>query len=95
VNELVQNSLEHGFVGRAGGRIDISLARTPDTLMILVRDDGVGLPERLEQRLGLEIAATLVNDDLHGDLQFNRLSLGTEVCIRLPRSSERPDEEAG
>jgi two-component sensor histidine kinase len=95
VNELVQNSLEHAFVGRAAGRIDITLARTPDELMILVRDDGVGLPQEVEHNLGLEIAGTLVREDLHGVLQFNRLPAGAEVCIRLPRAAERPDGAGG
>ena len=88
VNELIQNSLEHAFVGRAAGRIDIALARTPDALMILVRDDGVGLPDELEHNLGLEIAQALVVEDLQGELQFNRLPGGAEVCIRLPRAAE-------
>jgi two-component sensor histidine kinase len=91
VNELVQNSLEHAFVGRSSGRIDISLARTPDDLMIIVRDDGVGLPDAVEPNLGLEIAEALVADDLHGEIQFNRPVNGTEITIRLPRAAERPD----
>ena len=88
VNELIQNSLEHAFIGRAAGRIDIALARTPDALMILVRDNGVGLPDELAHNLGLEIAQALVVEDLHGELQFNRLPAGAEVCIRLPRAAE-------
>ena len=88
VNELVQNSLEHAFIGRAAGRIDIVLARTPDALMIDVRDDGVGLPDDLATSLGLEIAETLVADDLHGKLQYVRRPNGAEVCIRLPRRLE-------
>jgi two-component system, sensor histidine kinase PdtaS len=91
VNELIQNSLEHGFVDRDKGQIDISLARTPDTLMVLVQDDGIGLPEEIAHNLGLEIAQALVNDDLQGSLEFNRLTAGTEVCIRLPRATERPE----
>lgn len=90
VNELVQNSLEHAFIGRDKGRIDISLARTPDALMILVRDDGIGLPDDLKHSLGLEIAETLVGEDLQGEIQFNRLEAGAEVCIRLPRAAEKP-----
>src|SRR5690606_32301729 len=82
VNELVQNSLEHTFVGREAGRIDIALARTPDALIIVVRDDGVGLPDAVEPNLGLEIAEALIGQDLHGELQFNRLAAGTEVIIR-------------
>jgi two-component sensor histidine kinase len=93
VNELIQNSLEHAFVGRDAGRIDISLARTPDALIVLVRDDGVGLPAQLERNLGLELAQALVGEDLHGELQLNRLPTGAEVCIRLPRAAERVDSE--
>lgn len=95
VNELAQNSLEHAFVGRAGGHIEIALARAPDALIILVRDDGVGLPDEMEHNLGLEIAATLVGDDLRGELQFNRLPTGAEVIIRLPRWAEKPGAEVG
>lgn len=94
VNELLQNSLEHAFVGRASGRIDISLARTPDALMIIVRDDGIGLPDTIAPNLGLEIAEALVAGDLHGELQFNRPEVGTEITIRLPRGAERPDAAA-
>jgi two-component sensor histidine kinase len=93
VNELIQNSLEHAFVGRSAGRIDIALARTPDALVVLVRDDGVGLPDEMARHLGLEIAGALVVEDLHGELQFNRLPAGAEVCIRLPRAAERVDGE--
>lgn len=94
VNELVQNSLEHAFVDRVEGAIDISLARTPDALMVLVRDDGVGMPDEIERNLGLEIAEALVHDDLQGSLEFIRMRRGTEACIRLPRDAERP-EKAG
>jgi two-component system, sensor histidine kinase PdtaS len=92
VNELIQNSLEHAFIDRVEGHIEISMARTPDALMVLVRDDGVGLPETVERNLGLEIAEALVKDDLKGTLEFNRLAAGTEVCIRLPRDAERPEQ---
>ena len=92
VNELVQNSLEHAFVGRASGRIDISLARTPDALMVIVRDTGIGLPDTIAPNLGLEIAEALVAGDLHGELQFSRPETGTEIIIRLPRAAERPND---
>ena len=89
VNELVQNSLEHAFVGRNAGHIDIVLARAPDALLVVVRDDGVGLPDELPRSLGLEIAEALVADDLQGELQFVRRPVGAEVRIRLPRTQER------
>jgi signal transduction protein with GAF and PtsI domain len=89
VNELVQNALEHAFKGRQQGRVEISLGRSPDELIILVQDDGVGLPAELPASLGLEIVETLVNEDLHGRIKFNRLLQGTEISIRIPRTIEQ------
>ncbi len=90
VNELVQNALEHAFVDCAVGRVEISLGRSPDELIILVRDNGRGLPPNLEYGLGLELTTMLITDDLHGGLKFNALPEGgTEVSIRLPREIER------
>ncbi len=88
VNELVQNALEHAFRGCARGRVDISVGRSPQEIVVLVRDDGVGLPDTLPHSLGLEIAQTLVREDLRGQMKFNRLPHGTEVSIRLPRAIE-------
>ena len=68
------------------------LARTPDALMVIVRDTGIGLPDTIAPNLGLEIAEALVAGDLHGELQFNRPETGTEITIRLPRAAERPND---
>jgi signal transduction protein with GAF and PtsI domain len=84
-NELVQNALEHAFAGQESGQIDISLGRSPDEFIVLVRDNGRGLPEAFQHNLGLEIAETLVRDDLHGRLKFNHPPQGAEISVRIPR----------
>lgn len=91
VNELVQNALEHAFpVEHTNGRIEISLGRSAEEIIVIVRDNGTGLPDGLVRGLGLEIAETLVTEDLNGRLKFNRpTGGGTEVSIRLPRLVER------
>jgi two-component system, sensor histidine kinase PdtaS len=89
VNELVQNALEHGLKGRKNGRIDISFGRSPDQIIVIVRDDGHGLPTGYRPGLGMEIVQTLVDDDLRGTLKFNQRHPGTEVIIRIPRALER------
>jgi two-component sensor histidine kinase len=86
VNELVQNGLEHGLAGRAHGRIDISLGSSPTEYIILVRDDGRGLPADFQPGLGLEIAGALVTEDLQGRMKFNQPETGAEISIRMPRS---------
>ncbi len=46
VNELITNSLKHAFPSRRAGRISIEFRRLDEkTFSLMVRDDGVGLPE--------------------------------------------------
>jgi signal transduction protein with GAF and PtsI domain len=93
INELVQNSLEHAFVGRASGQVRIVLGRSLEEWVVEVSDDGVGLPAGRPASLGLEIVETLVRDDLHGSLAFNSTAEGTQVVVRLPHPEETgPDE---
>ncbi len=93
VNELVQNGLEHGFSGRVddgqsgNGRIHISFGTTAEEIIVLVQDNGSGLPPNYKRGLGLEIAEMLVAEDLRGQMKFNQPAAGgTEVSIRMPRS---------
>ncbi len=93
VNELLQNALEHAFVGRTNGRVRIALGRSPEEWLVEVSDDGVGLPDARPSSLGLEIVATLVRDDLHGSLAFHSTAEGTQAVVRLPHLLEAtPDE---
>ena len=94
INELVQNALEHAFVGRPAGLVRIVLGRSPEEYVVEVSDDGVGLPAAgRTASLGLEIVETLVRDDLHGSLAFNSTAEGTTVVIRLPHGAAvTPDE---
>ncbi len=91
VNELVQNSLEHAFDDPSvAGQIEISLGRSPEEIIIIVRDNGSGLPANLKPGLGLEIVEALVQEDLNGRLKFNHPPQGgTEISLRLPRSIEQ------
>ena len=89
INELLQNALEHAFVGRVGGTVRISLGRSPQHVIVEVTDDGVGLPAEQPSSLGLEIVQTLVRDDLHGQVTFNSTPQGTQATVRLPRETEQ------
>ncbi len=85
VNELLQNALEHAFIGRKRGCVTITLTHTARDYLITVADDGVGLPSKIPASLGLEIVETLVRDDLKGKLKFKQGKRGTQADIRLPR----------
>jgi len=92
VTELLQNALEHAFVGRDSGKVTITLAPTPDSSLVTVSDDGVGLPSEIPSSLGLEIVDTLVRDDLKGKLKFKRTRHGAQVEIKLPRQNAQWDQ---
>ena len=84
VNELVQNALEHAFVGRPRGSVVVSLQRDAEAVTVEVRDDGIGLAAGSPRQLGLEIVETLVVEDLKGSwlLEANG---GTVARITVPR----------
>ncbi|MFW5941878.1 MAG: GAF domain-containing protein [Chloroflexota bacterium] len=95
VNELMQNALEHAFGERQEGRVQITLASAPSSLLVTVRDDGSGLPEEYQTGLGTEIVQTLVREELRGEMSYERLARGTEVTIRVPRQQELSDFSRG
>jgi PAS domain S-box-containing protein len=64
VNELITNSLKHGFRDGRPGEIRVELDRDGDQIRLIVSDNGVGLPPGLDVRgsrtLGLRLVNTLV-----------------------------------
>jgi signal transduction protein with GAF and PtsI domain len=83
VNELIQNALEHAFVGRTRGSIVVSLQRTPGELRVQVRDNGVGLAGATSRQLGLELVEMLVCEDLHGAWSLTGNG-GTTAHLTIP-----------
>lgn len=88
-NELVQNALEHAFNDQGIGQINIALGHSAEEYIVLVRDNGQGFNENSHKGLGLEIAETLVGEDLNGRMKYNHLPQGTEISIRFPRDKEQ------
>jgi signal transduction protein with GAF and PtsI domain len=83
VNELLQNALEHAFVGRSQGDVEVRLQRGPGRLTVEVRDDGLGLAAGSPRRLGLEIVETLIREDLGGEWSLAGNG-GTTARISIP-----------
>ncbi len=92
LSELLQNCVEHAFPSRSGN-IKVRLDRGVKDLTLTVIDDGVGLPEGWSldgsANLGLRIAATLVETELHGQLTVEPApdgvgTLATAVCRLHP-----------
>ncbi|MFZ5826562.1 MAG: sensor histidine kinase [Bacillota bacterium] len=91
INELVQNAIDHAYVGRESGRVEVSIADLGQTVEVTIADDGTGLPEdfsgQAADQLGLQIVSTLVEHDLKGRLTIRSDGRqGTEVCIAFPKA---------
>jgi two-component sensor histidine kinase len=71
--ELISNALEHGFSGRAQGKIRIDIAREGEEAVLTLSDDGHGLPRNFNPTgtttLGLRIINAL-SQQLAGRMEF-------------------------
>jgi PAS domain S-box-containing protein len=75
VNELVTNSFKHAFPGEKNGTITVSLtADEHDGIVLIVADDGIGLPPGFDitavKSLGLQLLP-LLTEQLHGELSMD------------------------
>jgi two-component sensor histidine kinase len=84
ISEAVSNSLKHGFPEARQGEVRIVLRRqSPTTVLLVLSDNGVGLPENLDwtksKSLGLRLVRLLAQQ-LRGNLDI-RSEGGTEVKL--------------
>ena len=85
INELVTNSIKFAFTGITAGKIYIKLHSVDGFYILIVGDNGIGLPPELDfenpQKLGLQLVNTLT-DQLEGKIDFNGEN-GTEFRIKF------------
>lgn len=64
VNELVSNALKYAFKGSKSGKLTISLEEKNDNIELLIKDDGVGLPDNFNYEktnsLGIQLVYALI-----------------------------------
>ena len=86
VNELVLNSMKHGFPDRKEGTIAVRLEEVDDAIQLEVSDDGVGFRECFDitapPSIGIEIVNALVGQ-LNGTIQLAR-SPTTTWTVTIP-----------
>jgi PAS domain S-box-containing protein len=88
LNELISNTLKHAFPGGRQGELQILLRETENTeIEIVVRDNGLGLPDDVDihapRSLGLDLVNGLVTKQLDGQIEVKR-DKGTEFRITFP-----------
>jgi two-component sensor histidine kinase len=86
VNELITNAGKYAYPGR-DCRVWVTLARgSEDSVVISVRDEGVGLPPQFDLKSG-RLGMRLVNSfaqQLRGNLQVFRKDPGTQFVLNFP-----------
>ncbi len=89
-NELLCNARRHGNASA----VRLEITRTDMDVVLMMEDDGSGIPLEARDGSGWMIVRTVMRNELGGT--FERESTGTGACIRLalPRELERPRREA-
>ena len=101
IAELLQNAVEHGFVGEETdrlGHVFLTLGHRERELLVEVRDDGRGLPDGFDldstPSLGLSLVRDLVRSQLEGEIAMESVDVGegggTRVTLRIPRRLDAP-----
>ncbi len=76
VNELLTNSIKYAFPDGRKGKISISLKVENQKCVLIVEDDGIGLPENLEVKtstsMGLQLVDTLITQ-IRATLEIRRV----------------------
>jgi len=94
VGEAVTNAVKYAHPAGVKGRVEVSCHRRPEgTTLILIADDGVGLPEGFDPRkgggLGMRMVRSLA-DQLGATLTFDSVGVGLTVRLLLPPMGPAP-----
>ena len=94
LNELITNSLSHGFAGLKAGVLTVTLTAADGNCTITVADTGRGLGAgggngEKQSHLGLDIVRTIAEKDLHGAFRIGpNEPNGTVATLTFPLIKE-------
>jgi two-component sensor histidine kinase len=82
-NELIQNSITHGFKGMTSGKIDITVKQGKIKSKVTIADNGVGFKSKdfKNESLGLQIVKSLVKEKLYGTIDIKSTKMGTIIIF--------------
>jgi two-component sensor histidine kinase len=88
LNELISNALKHALPEDRQSKLKIIIRETKNTeIEIVVRDNGLGLPDNVDphqsRTVGLYLVNGLVKNQLDGQIEVRRDN-GTEFRIKFP-----------
>jgi len=112
IQPVVENSIYHGLETKEGaGHIGISVKRESQYMVIVVKDDGLGISaeniKKIEKQLAGELQTTSIGlMNVHGRIQLHYgtefgleissdINKGTEVRVTLPLLDSQTSERSG
>jgi len=92
LSELITNVYKHAFKDRQAGVVEISLQGTArNSIMLSVKDNGIGLPAEVDiyktNSLGIKLVRNLIRHQLRGELKVKRDG-GTEFILTFKHLEE-------
>ncbi len=95
LNELLTNVMRHAFVGKASGKVVVTFRVNNGRAVLVVHDDGLGLPDLVDfensPSLGLKLVRVL-SRQIGGSVRAERGN-GTKVIVEFPNSSIHEEGE--
>lgn len=83
INEAVTNAMKYAFNNNKSPKLHITLSVTKETLCLLIKDNGPGYPQELDETgLGLKLIKTLTIN-LHGRITIQNNN-GGELLLKIP-----------
>jgi two-component sensor histidine kinase/PAS domain-containing protein len=98
INELVSNALKHGVGPQGQGKIIVSISETDNLVKVTVCDNGPQPPDIVfkqvpNSHLGLQIVNSLVNEQLSGSFQLERVGEITRALVCFPKQGLEVEHE--
>lgn len=87
LNEIVSNSIKHAFPDNYEGRIKVTLKKNKNTIVFIVKDNGIGIPSELDPTSSDSLGLTLIqllSEQLDGSISISGEN-GTEIKILFPQ----------
>lgn len=96
LNELITNIYKHAFKKRQKGILKCEISKSSQgVITVVVKDDGVGLPDDFDfekvQSLGLRLVRNLVREQLKGEVTISHVK-GTEFVIKFKAIMEDDED---
>ncbi|MBN3906868.1 MAG: PAS domain-containing protein [Nostoc sp. NMS1] len=89
INELVSNALKYAFVANIRGKIEVKFYQESESILtLIIRDNGIGLPENFDSKKAKTLGITLVQGlvkQLRGKLEIESHQ-GTQFKITFTNS---------